>query len=264
MLACRDIFVTYPARGGGRTALNGVSSAIVPGLITVFLGPNGAGKSTLLRVLAGVRRPDRGVVTIGNDCVHDLSARGRARCVALVAQQPSVAFDFDARRVVAFGAEGAGRSSASVDRALACFGLGALAETPFGALSVGQRQRVSLARAWAQLDRTDPAETGYLLADEPISAMDPAHAVRALGQFRALAERGLGIGLVLHDLSVAVRVADRAVLLDGSGRVVGQGEAAGVLTDATLSELFDTPVHRADPPGLGPVLTTGAPRAVSS
>lgn len=264
MLACRDIFVTYPARGGGRTALNGVSCAIVPGLITVFLGPNGAGKSTLLRVLAGVRRPDRGGVSSGADAVHDMSARRRARCIALVAQQPSVAFDFDARRVVAFGAEGAGRSSASIDRALGCFGLEAIADQPFGALSVGQRQRVSLARAWAQLDRPDRAEAGYLLADEPVSAMDPAHAVRSLAEFRAMADRGLGVGLVLHDLSAAVRLADRAVLLDQTGRVIDQGDADAVLTDSALSELFGTPIHRADPPGLGPVLTTGVSRAISS
>lgn len=262
MLACENIFVRYPGRGGGRTALNGVSCAIPPGAVTVFVGPNGAGKSTLLRVLAGVRRPDRGVVSIGARPLDALSARGRARCVALVAQQPTVAFDYDARRVVAFGAEGAGRSAASVDRALACFGLDTLAGTPFGSLSVGQQQRVSLARAWAQLDQPERGVAGFLLADEPVSAMDPAHAVRSLGEFRAMAARGMGVGLVLHDLSAAVRVADRAVLLDPSGRVAAQGEADDVLTDDALSTLFGTPVLRADPPGLGPVLTAGLPRAV--
>jgi iron complex transport system ATP-binding protein len=262
VLACHDIFVTYPGRGGRRTALNGVSSAVTPGAVTVFVGPNGAGKSTLLRVLAGVRRPDRGAVSINAKPLEDLSARARARRIALVAQQPTVAFDFDARRVVAFGMEGAGRPAASVDRALACFGLESLADTPFGALSVGQRQRVSLARAWAQLDGPDLAEAGYLLADEPVSAMDPAHAVRSLAEFRVMAHRGLGVGLVLHDLSAAARVADRAVLLGRSGRVIDQGDADAVLTDSSLSELFGTPIHRADPPGLGPVLTTGLPRAV--
>jgi iron complex transport system ATP-binding protein len=262
VLTCNDIFVTYPGRGGGRTALNGVSCSITPGAVTVFVGPNGAGKSTLLRVLAGVRRPDRGVVSIGARPLSELSAGARARCIALVAQQPTVAFDYDARRVVAFGAEGAGRSAASVDRALACFGLDALADTPFGALSVGQRQRVSLARAWAQLDQPDRAVAGFLLADEPVSAMDPAHAMRSLGEFRAMAARGMGIGLVLHDLSAAVRLADRAVLLDTSGRVIGQGDADEVLTDTALSDLFGTPVRRADLPGMGPVLTAGLSRAV--
>jgi iron complex transport system ATP-binding protein len=262
VLACADIFVTYPGRGGGRTALNGVSCAVTPGAITVFIGPNGAGKSTMLRVLAGVRRPDRGTVSINGTPLQDHSARQRARCIALVSQQTTVAFDFDARRVIAFGAEGAGRPAASVDRAMARFALEGLAATPFGALSVGQRQRVSLARAWAQLDQRDQADPGYLLADEPVSAMDPAHAVRSLAEFRAMADRGLGVGLVLHDLSAAVRVADRAVLLDQTGRVIDQGDADAVLTDSALSGIFGTPIHRAHPPGLGPVLTTGLPRAV--
>ncbi len=263
MLACEDIVVVYPERGGGRKALDGAGCAIAPGAITVFVGPNGAGKSTLLRVLAGVRRPDRGSVSINGTPMGSLPARRRARLVALVAQQPSVAFDFDTRRVVAFGAEGAGRPAASVDRALERFALTDLATTPFGALSVGQRQRVSLARAWAQLDGAEGGEGGgWLLADEPISAMDPAHAVQALGEFRAMADRGVGVGLVLHDLSAAVRAADRAVLLDRTGRVVGRGEAGTVLTDGAMSGLFGTTIRRADPPGLGPVVITGATPAV--
>jgi iron complex transport system ATP-binding protein len=86
--------------------------------------------------------------------------------------------------------------------------------------------------------------------------------MRSLGEFRAMAARGMGIGLVLHDLSAAVRLADRAVLLDTSGRVIGQGDADEVLTDTALSDLFGTPVRRADLPGMGPVLTAGLSRAV--
>ncbi len=251
--------------------MDGVTCAVTPGAITVFVGPNGAGKSTLLRVLAGVRRPDRGGrgeggVSIDGVPIGDWSARQRARRVALVAQQPALAFDFDARRVVAFGAEGAGRPAGAVDRALERFMLMDLASTPFGALSVGQRHRVSLARAWAQLDGGgkggEGEGRGWLLADEPISAMDPAQAVRALAEFRAMAERGVGVGLVLHDLSVAVRMADRAVLLDRSGRVIEQGDARAVLNDAALTGLFGTPIRRTDPPGLGPVVIVGPWQAV--
>lgn len=251
MLSCDDVLVTYPGPRGGRTALNGASCALRPGAVTVIVGPNGAGKSTLLRVLAGVRRPDRGVVTLDGHPVAALSARARARRIALVAQQPAVAFDFDARRVIAFGAEGAGRPPAAVDRAIERFGLEGLAPAPFGALSVGQRQRVSIARAWAQLDADAPA---FLLADEPVSAMDPAHAVRTMAEFRGMAGRGVGVGLVLHDLSLAARAADHAVLLDAGGRVAAQGPADAVLTEHALSALFDTPIVRGDLPGVGPVL----------
>ena len=256
MLACEDITVVYPARGAGRTALKRVSCAVAPGSITVFVGPNGAGKSTLLRVLAGVRRPEAGSVRIDGKDLGELSARRRAARVALVAQQPSVAFDFDARRVIAFGAQGAGRPPGAVDRAIERFRLGELAGTPFGALSVGQRQRVSIARAWAQLDGSPDA---CLLADEPVSAMDPAHAVRTLEAFRDLADAGAGVGLVLHDLAAAVRVADHAVLLDAGGRVVDAGPGEGVLTSHALSELFGTPIRLAGEPA-GPVLAASGPR----
>ncbi len=264
MLACEGISVVYPARGGGRRALDEVSCAVRPGKVTVFIGPNGAGKSTLLRVLAGVRRPDAGLVTLSGRYMHQIHPRQRAARIALVSQQPSVAFDFDTRRVVGFGAEG-GRSGAggtpraAVDAALARFGLGPIAGTPFGALSVGQRQRVSLARAWAQLD-AGARPDAFLLADEPLSAMDPAHALAAADAFRELAARGVGVGLVLHDLTASVRLADRAVLLDATGRVAADGPADDVLTDRALSALFGAPIHRAEVPGLGPVLTAGPAR----
>src|SRR5690606_39210542 len=108
-----------------------------------------------------------------------------------------------------------------------------------------------IARAWAQLDADAPA---FLLADEPVSAMDPAHAVRTMAEFRGMAGRGVGVGLVLHDLSLAARAADHAVLLDAGGRVAAQGPADAVLTEHALSALFDTPIVRGDLPGVGTVL----------
>tara|TARA_R110000782_G_scaffold45706_10_gene101354 strand:+ start:4982 stop:5761 length:780 start_codon:yes stop_codon:yes gene_type:complete len=255
VLACRDIAVTYP---GGRVALRDAACELPPGAITALVGPNGAGKSTLLRVLAGVRRPNAGSVTLDGRPLSELSARARARRVALVAQQPSVAFDFDARRVIAFGADGAGRGPAATDRAVERFDLGALASVPFGALSVGQRQRVSLARAFAQLDG---CASGCLLADEPVSAMDPAFAVQALDALRAMADRGCAVGIVLHDLTAAARVADRAVLIEPAGRTVAEGDAANVLTGPALSALFGTGVVRSEIPGIGPVVATAARNA---
>lgn len=258
--------MTYP---GGRRALDAVSCAVRPGRITVLVGPNGAGKSTLLRVLAGVRRPDGGRVTIGpgTDNGGDsadlgrLNARARARRVALVSQQPAVAFDFDARRVVSFGAHGSGAGRDATERAVERFGLGDVAALPFGALSVGQRQRVSLARAWAQLGGR---RGSYLLGDEPVSAMDPRFARHAMDAFRELADAGAGVCLVLHDLSSAARVADDAVLLDASGRVVGAGAGDGVLTTERLSALYATPVVRVTAPGVGPVVAPGIEPAAGS
>lgn len=248
-LQAREVVVNYP----GRRALDGVTCTLTPGRVTAFIGPNGAGKSSLLRVLSGVLRPDRGQVVLQDRPVAEWSPRERARRVALVAQQPSVAFDFDARRVVSFGAEGTGRGAAAVDRAIDRFGLADLGTIPFGALSVGQRQRVSLARAWAQLDGPDAV---CLLADEPLAPMDPAHARVALNAIRELADRGLAVGIVVHDLTTAARFADDAVLLNRQGRLEGFGPVQSVLTAARLTALFASPLELLETVS-GPVVLPG-------
>lgn len=255
-LQARNVTLTYP---GGRRALTDVTCDIQPASITAIVGPNGSGKSSLLRLLSGVRHPDSGGVFVDDAPLRSLTPRARARRVALVTQHPSVAFGFDTRRVVAFGAEGAGRPQAAADRAIERFGLADLAAVPFDALSVGQRQRVSLARAFAQIDGVadqSSDQPAYLLADEPISAMDPKHAAESLRAFRALAQSGVGVGLVLHDLSAAARIADHAVLLASDGTLAGQGPASDLLTAERLSDLYATPIARAEAPGIGPVLAT--------
>ncbi len=190
--------------------------------------------------------------------ILDRSARDRARRVALAVQQPGVAFGFDARRVIAFGAEGGGSPGAAVEREMDRFSLAEFAGRPFDTLSVGQRQRVSLARAFAQLD----ARAGtYLLADEPVSAMDPRHAIRAVRAIRELADSGVGVGIVLHDLSLAASLADEAVLIASDPTGGAQGPASEVLTSATLSERFGTPLLRRELPGVGPLVVHPAPEA---
>jgi iron complex transport system ATP-binding protein len=121
------------------------------------------------------------------------------------------------------------------------------AREPFADLSIGQQQRAALARALAQLDQTPEKQGGnqpetpprYLIADEPVSAMDPRHALAALSLLRHLAHHAaIGVVVVLHDLTAARALADDAVLLDESGRLAAQGPAAEVLTPAALRPVF--------------------------
>jgi len=259
-LIARDLTVSYPDQPrGARPVLEKVCCAIAPGRITAIIGPNGAGKSTLLRALAGVRRADSGGVKLDGQAVGSMRPRDRARRIALAVQQPGVAFGFDARRVIAFGAEGSGARAGATDRAIERFQLAQLADRPFDTLSVGQRQRVSLARAFAQLDvpsevRSEARPDAYLLADEPVSAMDPRYAVAAIGAIRDLARGGIGVAIVLHDLTAAAALADDAILLGAPGTLVAQGPAKEVLTANSLSDLFETPIRRAHAQGIGPVI----------
>jgi len=254
-LLAHSVSFAYPR---GPDVLDAVSCEIPRGAVTAIVGPNGAGKSTLVRLLAGVRRPTRGRVTIDERELASLDARTRARWVAYVEQRSSLAFDFDVRRVVELGRFGAARSRRAVDEAIERFALCDQAKRPVGSLSVGQRQRVALARAWAQLSGRDDA---FLLCDEPTSAMDPEHQLSTLGALRELARRGLGVGVVIHDLTLATRTSDHALVLARDGSTDSHGTRARVLTPGTLTRVFGVPFASGVVEGQRVMTPIGGPRA---
>jgi iron complex transport system ATP-binding protein len=223
----------------GVPVLEGVSAAFPIGSVTALVGPNGAGKTTLLRLLAGLTRPWEGRVEIEGVDPASMPAPLRARQIAYVQQTAEVAFPFTVREVVALGRFSTGPDDHAIRRALEMMDVADRADDPFGVLSAGQRQRVTLARALAQLDHPGAA-TRCLLADEPVSAMDPRHALHTMGRIRALAAgpHAAAVIIVLHDLTLASRFADRCVVLDESGGVAAQGEAPKVLSPEVLEPVF--------------------------
>jgi len=116
-------------------------------------------------------------------------------------------------------------------------------------LSGGERARVLLARVLA-------GEPRWLLADEPLASLDPAHQLDALAMFRAVADRGTGIVLVLHDLTQAARIADDVVLLK-DGAVLAAGPRATVLTPANLERAFAIRVAAVEADGTPLLVPTG-------
>jgi len=218
----RDISLTLPTRA-----------------VTAIVGPNGAGKSTLLRLMAGLRRPGSGSVQLDGDEVSEISHRARARRIGYLAQRPEIAFAYTVRQFVALGRYAAGVAAGddAVSRALERVDLAGRADDVFGVLSAGQQQRAALARILAQLD--GPAPGAALLADEPLSAMDPRHALATLELFRSMAASGLAVAIVLHDLNLASRSCDHAVVLDSSGRLAATGPAASTLTPEALDPVFE-------------------------
>lgn len=222
----------------GTPVLREVSAAFGPGTLTAVLGPNGSGKSTLVRCLLGLLRPAAGRVTLEGRGIDAISEPDRASVLAYVPQRPSVAFGFSVADIVALGCGPrcpASRARREACEALEAVGLAGRAPEPFAELSLGQQQRVVLARAVAQ------ARVGGVMAvvaDEPVSAMDPRHAIEAMGLLRALAGEGRAVAVVLHDLSAALRFADRALILDGSGQVAALGPVREVLEGETLRRVF--------------------------
>lgn len=238
----QDLVLRY----GSKPVVQGVSLTLEPGCVTALVGPNGSGKSTLLRSLARLHRIDEGTVTLGAGTdgpqreTSLLSAREFAREVTLFAQSRPAPQGLTVREVVAFGRHPyrrgfAGLSAAdraAIDRALQATGVLDMAQRPVGELSGGEVQRVWLAACMAQ-------ETGVVLLDEPTNHLDLRYQIETLDLVRDLVDdHGVAVGIVLHDLDHAARIADHLLLLS-HGRVHASGSPLEVLTAGNISEVYE-------------------------
>jgi iron-chelate-transporting ATPase len=233
-------------RYGGTPVVHGVSIALEPGCATALVGPNGSGKSTLLRALSRLHRVEGGRVTLGapeGEPERDaalLSPRGFAREVTLFSQSRAAPQGLTVAEVVAFGrhpyrsrfAGPTAEDRTAVDHAMGVTGVRDMSERQVGELSGGEMQRVWLAACLAQ-------DTGVVLLDEPTNHLDLRYQFETLDLVRDLVEEhGLAVGIVLHDLDQASRVADTLVLMS-AGRVHAAGTPAEVLTAENIGEVYD-------------------------
>ena len=228
---------------GKRRVLSDISVRTTPGRIATVLGPNAAGKSTLLKCIIGALRPKQGDVRINGVPAHRISARKLATHLAYVSQRPMLSAAFQVREVVELGRYALSGDPEKVDEALELLELTELMEHPFPELSVGQQQRVMLARAIAQL-RPD----GCLVLDEPMSAMDLRHVRQGAAILRKLAAGGASVVVVLHDLGLAATAADDIWLLR-DGRLTAWGNKENVLNLSRLEEVFGVPFQWLTDPG---------------
>lgn len=237
MIAAEGVVVAR----GGRRVLDGVSLAAAGGSLVALAGPNGAGKSTLLGVLAGLLRPDGGTVRFGGVPLARLDRRERARRIAWLEQGARAAWGLTVREVAALGRLPHGdEGEAAIAAAIAACGLDGFAERRLDTLSGGEARRAMLARVLA-------TEAEALLLDEPTADLDPAQGFSLMRLLRAEAGRGRAVIVVLHDLSLAARFADRIVLL-ADGRVAADGTAAEVMTDEKAGRVFGVRIGTDDLP----------------
>ncbi len=239
LLACSGLRVSVP----GRVLVDELELTLGKGELLAVLGQNGTGKSLTLMTLAGLRRPERGQVMLRDADIFAARRQAVAQQLALLTQVVDDIFPATVLDTVMIGRHphvGRFRRESRHDfdsgrAALETMGLADLAARDILTLSGGERRRLAIAQVLTQ------APDVYLL-DEPTNHLDPQHQLDALHVFRRLANDGAGVMACLHDVNLAVRFADRCLLLFGDGRW-RLGRTADVLTEADLSELFATPME---------------------
>jgi sulfate-transporting ATPase len=228
-------------RYGGVVAVSDVSMRVPAGSVVGLIGPNGAGKTSVIDAVTGFARHD-GTVSLNGAPIDRLAAHARVRRgVARTFQALELYDDLTVEENVSaalFGATRAHRDGL-VTAALDRVGLQPLADRHAEELSQGERQLVSIARAYA----CDPS---VLLLDEPAAGLDPADTVKLGERIRGIAESGVGVLLVDHDIGLVLAVCDHIYVLD-FGEVIAEGDPATIRVDPALVDAYLGTIHAPAP-----------------
>jgi iron complex transport system ATP-binding protein len=239
-------------RAGSRALIDHVSARFEPGRLHLIMGANGAGKSTLIKLLTRLERPHQGHVLYDDADVTRFSERSLAQRRAVLSQAVEVAFSIPVRELVLmgryphFGARPGVSDLEICDEVMRFFDVTDMADRSYGTLSGGEKQRVQFARVLAQIWRPLGDSARYLFLDEPLTFLDIRHQIDFMEKVRTFASQtDVVVVGVVHDLNLAVRFADRLLLIH-HGNILADGSTADVLTTENLRTAF----------GVSPVLLT--------
>lgn len=245
---------------GAETAprLKNVSVKFRQNELTALIGPNGAGKTTLLQCALGLMAPSAGTVTLNGQPLSELSPIERARIVSYLPQMRPLAWPLKVHDVVALGRYAYGASSGqlsasdqrAIEMAIKSCGLDDFAQRRTDTLSGGELARVHCARAFA-------GQTPLLIADEPVAALDPHHQFKIMAFIKDYVAKGSGAVVVLHELSLAARFADRLIWMK-DGTIIADGPPHETLTAARIRDVFDVGAEVVnDDDGISRIAMTG-------
>jgi iron complex transport system ATP-binding protein len=226
-----------------RWCLEGIDFELKKGEIVGIIGPNGSGKSTLLKIMDGLLEIDKGEILLLNRPLSDYKRGDIARRIAMVPQESTFRFPFSAFEVVLMGRfphlglfpfEGKEDQEVAY-RSMEFTGTVDLAGRSIHELSGGEKQRVLIARALAQMAQ-------IILLDEPTSFLDIRHKVEIFELISTLTRtQGLSVIIVSHDINLAAQYSRRVLLLN-KGSVYRIGEPASVITADSISTVYECPV----------------------
>ncbi|MDA0787918.1 MAG: heme ABC transporter ATP-binding protein [Proteobacteria bacterium] len=227
--------------------LDGVNLSFEAGRMTVLIGPNGAGKTTLLRVASGELAPDQGVVRLDDRAIDQIELEDRARRIAFLTQQTVLDFPFTGQEVMEMGRiphmTGRKHDREVVGAVVRECGLDDLVHRTYTTLSGGEKQRIQLGRILCQI--WDAQSSGVVLLDEPTSALDLSHQLAFFDVIGQIRSRGAAIILVIHDINLAARFADRIVLMSG-GTITADGSPREVLGSEAMAAAFEVVIDLID------------------
>ncbi|MBT8116004.1 MAG: heme ABC transporter ATP-binding protein [Arenicella sp.] len=239
--------------------LTDISLDVNPGEIVCVIGPNGAGKSTLIKSIAGDIAHQSGSILFENIASNPTL---RARQLAVLPQFSLLNFPYRVYEVVALGRvphrSGVQKDDQIIRRCMALMDIADLEQRRYTTLSGGEKQRVQLARVIAQLwsSRNSGSLPRLLLLDEPTTALDLGHQRMLMQTIGQLAEQEIGIVMVLHDVNLAARYADKILALR-QGENLAFGTPDMVITQPYMEILFKTPVTIVPHPNHGsPILVS--------
>ncbi|MDN5205343.1 heme ABC transporter ATP-binding protein [Fulvivirgaceae bacterium BMA10] len=229
---------------GGKAILENISITIPPGSLTAIVGPNGAGKTTLLKILTGEYSTKNQNIFINQVPIQKLGTEALSKIRAVVPQSAHVNFPFTVEEIVALGRYPHKKLKATnaeiIDSVMHITEIAALKDRIYMTLSGGEKQRVQLARALAQIweRSTDPS---YLFLDEPTANLDIAQQHQIFEHTKRMCGSNVGILMIIHDLNLAAQYADHLIYLK-QGSIVAQGPAEFMIKKHWIEETFSYPV----------------------